>query len=101
MSVPPIYRLPPTAYRLLPTAYCLLPTAYCLLPTAYCLLPTAYCLPRTAYCLPPTAYLLLHPRSGFVAGAELMLHACLPVLEAVARLRAARGIVLLNEVVTS
>ena len=31
-------------------------------------------------------------RSGFVAGAALLLHTRLPVLEAVARLRAARGV---------
>lgn len=31
-------------------------------------------------------------RSGFVAAAELLLHARLPVLEVVARLRAARGV---------
>ena len=36
-------------------------------------------------------------RSGFVAATELLLHSRLAVLEAVTRLRAARGVVLLNE----
>ena len=106
MTVLTYYLLPqvPRALRLLIAWQCLLwpylltyllvlpaPGASCTAPT---LRPLTLAIPtmpaRCPRCLVHCAAGI--NRSGFIAGAELLLHTRLPLLEVVARLRAARGV---------